>query len=159
MKDIDMLHSEVDICDVHVNRLEMALRRTSHLFPLHEQRYNTLSEEEIGFLELLTSRFAKLQDVIGQKIFPLTLKLLQEDLQGKTFIDILNRLEKIGALKDVSFWSSMREVRNSISHEYPEVPELVCQRVNACRQKTDELLAYWESFKGFISSKIYSQEK
>lgn len=34
-----------------------------------------LKDDEIGYMELLISRFSKLQDVIGDKIFPMLVDL------------------------------------------------------------------------------------
>ena len=34
-------------------------------------------------------------------------------------IDILNLLEKLGIIKDTKEWDLLREIRNSLAHEYP----------------------------------------
>ena len=41
---------------------------------------------------MMTTRFGKLQDIIGSKIFPLILNLLEED--AVAFIDKLNKPNK-----------------------------------------------------------------
>jgi uncharacterized protein with HEPN domain len=37
-----------------------------------------------------------------------------------TMLDVLNRLEKLGIIKSVATWDKLREIRNAITHEYPE---------------------------------------
>lgn len=68
----------------------------------------------------MTTRFAKLQDTCGQKIFPLVLRCVGEDVSGKTFLDILNLLEKFGFIDSVDFWIDLRRARNAVAHEYPD---------------------------------------
>lgn len=153
MKELAILKSEMQICDLHVQRIQMALHHLQSIFPITPAILKALSEKEIGFLELLTSRFAKLQDTIGQKVFPLLLILVREDIQNKTFIDRLNKLEKIGALKSVAFWDTLRDIRNSIAHEYPDDPALMSHRLNLCQQKAKELVTYWDYLKKFMSDK------
>ncbi len=75
-KDVIILQSELATCKLHVARIKMALKRTNDIFPLKIENINNISEENLGFLEILTSRFAKLQDNLGQKIFPALLRLL-----------------------------------------------------------------------------------
>ena len=64
-------------------------------------------------------RFSKLQDAIGQRLVPLTLSALFEIYEDWGMIDRLNRLEKLGYL-DVNNWFRWREIRNRLSHEYPD---------------------------------------
>ena len=64
-------------------------------------------------------RFSKLQDIMGTRLFSLTLEALAEPATDKAFIDILNRLEKLGILDSAFFWIQLRKIRNDIAHEYP----------------------------------------
>ncbi len=64
--------------------------------------------------------FAKLQDKIGAKLFRDVLYELKEiDDLSMTMIDVLNTLEKLEILDSVSDWDTLREIRNTLSHEYP----------------------------------------
>jgi hypothetical protein len=44
---------------------------------------------------------------------------LAEPVTDKAFIDILNRLEKLGILDSAFSWVQLRKIRNDIAHEYP----------------------------------------
>ncbi len=52
-------------------------------------------------------------------------------MQAKPFIDILNKLEKLGLISSSEQWQKLREIRNAISHEYDDSPELMAQVLNA----------------------------
>ena len=40
--------------------------------------------------------------------------------QNMPFIDRLNRLEKLSIIDDAEKWLNLREIRNLVSHEYPD---------------------------------------
>jgi len=64
--------------------------------------------------------FAKLQDKIGAKLFRQVLYDLKEiDKPNLSMIDILNLLEKLEIIESAEDWDSLREIRNSLAHEYP----------------------------------------
>jgi len=71
--------------------------------------------------------FSKLQDKIGAKLFRKVLYTLKEiDTLNLPMIDILNLLEKLNILEDKTKWDEIREIRNSLAHEYPfEIEERV----------------------------------
>lgn len=47
-----------------------------------------------------------------------------------TFIEKLNRLERIGAIPSAEEWKSFRIVRNALAHDYPDDPELRASAIN-----------------------------
>jgi hypothetical protein len=64
--------------------------------------------------------FSKLQDKIDAKLFRKVLYELKEiDDINMPMIDVLNILEKLDILEDINKWDELREIRNSIAHEYP----------------------------------------
>ena len=64
--------------------------------------------------------FSKLQDKIGAKLFRKVLYELKEieDI-NMPMLDILNVLEKLSIIENTNKWDELREIRNSIAHEYP----------------------------------------
>lgn len=64
--------------------------------------------------------FSKLQDKIGAKLFRKVLYEIKEiDSLNIPMIDILNLLERLEIIENQMEWDELREVRNSITHEYP----------------------------------------
>jgi len=65
--------------------------------------------------------YIKIQDKIGGKLFRLVLQHWREDESDTmSMLDVLNRLEKLRIIENVEAWDKLREIRNAITHEYPE---------------------------------------
>lgn len=156
MTDLLILKSLFEIADIHTSRLKKALLHIDSLCPLTPKKLEDPSDENLGFFELLTGRFAKLQDLIGSKIFPQLLKLELEDVETQTQLDRLHKLEKLGLLPSAEIWIDMRVIRNSISHEYPGHPELMCKNLNKVIESAHALVKYWEELKAKMIAKFPS---
>jgi hypothetical protein len=68
--------------------------------------------------------YLKIQDKIGGKLFRLLLQYWHELDDSMTMLDILNRLEKLRIIDSVEAWDTLREIRNTLTHEYPEDAQL-----------------------------------
>ena len=66
-------------CFKHLERMNTAKRKISHLFPLTIEKYDCLSDDEIAYIDQFLFRFSKLQDTMGTKLFPLTLLIVGEE--------------------------------------------------------------------------------
>jgi hypothetical protein len=116
---IDSLLQTFNTCEIHVQRMEFAKSRVEPFIPLSLDNYDKLDEETISFLDQYIFRFSKLQDTMGNRLFPLTLQALAEPVIDQAFIDILNRLEKLAILDSAFGWIELRKIRNDLAHEYP----------------------------------------
>ncbi len=84
--------------------------------------------ENLEKFESLTARFARFNDILLQKIFRL-IDMIDLD-HGGTVRDRINRAEKKGLIDSASEFIEIRELRNSIAHEYqPEALNLIFPRV------------------------------
>ena len=153
-KDIKIFNMYIEACNVHAEHMSHAQSVLRQIIPLNAQTLEDLTNVQVAYLDQLIYRFTKLQDTIGRKIFPIMLGLMGEDVADSSFIDKLNTLEKIGALKTKQFWQDLRETRNLISHEYPEEEEMLVEAVNTCMIDADRLLEYWVELKQFINKRI-----
>jgi hypothetical protein len=77
--------------------------------------------EELESLESFTGRFARLSDILIQKVFRLVDKL-DLDTQG-TVRDRINRAEKKELIVSSDVFIEIRMIRNDIAHEY--LPEAI----------------------------------
>jgi len=75
-----------------------------------------LSYEEMETFEALTSRFARLSDIITQKVIR-AFDILDLDDDG-TVRDRINRAEKKGIITRADDFIDIRILRNEIAHEY-----------------------------------------
>ena len=131
--------SALEECKKHAQRINTALKFLEPLFPLTEAVLNALSDEQTAVLDQFLYRFAKLQDCIGLRLIPAVYALLESDTSAHPFIDILNRLEKLGVLTSAADWQYFRSLRNNFAHEYPDRPEDIVHGLNA-------LYASWDKF-------------
>ncbi len=148
MKKMDFLKDYEKIADIHAKRLNASIQKTSHIFPLKASLFPTLKEDDIAFLDMMTTRFGKLQDILGAKIFSLILDILGET--AITFRDKLNTLEKLKVLEDASWWMELREIRNQLTHDYPDDYDSLAKHLNDLVPNAKKLLDFWETLKKYM---------
>ena len=98
--------------------------------PLNEDSYLNLSDDEVEHIDQFLFRFAKLQDTIGEKLFKLILLALDEKVDNKPFIDILNKLEKLELIDSADKWRELRDIRNELAHSYDDEAEEMASNIN-----------------------------
>lgn len=124
------LENALRIADIHADRLEWAANALSSYFPMKAIKLESLSYEDTMKLDFYTNRFARLQDQLGQKVFPLVIKCLEGIDEQISFNDILYKLDKWEIIKDADQWAELRKIRNDISHEYPDDKEKMAEALN-----------------------------
>jgi len=154
MKDIRQTFQEkIFECDKHAQKIEIAQKHLSSFMPLSVECYQNLSEIDTSFIDQLIYRFSKLQDTLGEKIFPSILILAHEDVKKKTFIDILNRLEELEVV-DKNEWLKLREMRNEIAHEYSFNIEEVVDSIVIIYTISSQLLDMYHKTVAFCDEKF-----
>jgi uncharacterized protein YutE (UPF0331/DUF86 family) len=74
------------------------------------------TEEEFDDFENLVSRYARMLDVILNKVFRSIDAIELED--GGTLLDVVNRAEKRGIVDSAERVRDLKDLRNDIVHEY-----------------------------------------
>ena len=156
---MNSINEIVKVCDRHADRLDWAMSELQNHFPLSADRLDNLSDIEIAVLDQFSTRFAKLQDAIGAKLFPAILELTKEQGEFKAFVDKLNQLEKIGAIRSAEDWLLLREVRNAFAHDYPDDLELQASVLNQSYLLAKDLLRTFEDAKVFIAPYVAKLEQ
>jgi len=103
---------------IHIERIENVLTDLDKIYPLEVDHLEELSVDIKDKMDVLAFRFAKLQDLLGTKIFREYLAFLQYPIEDKNYLELLKELEKEKIL-NIDIWSEFRGIRNSISHDYP----------------------------------------
>lgn len=123
-----------------IARLEATDRR---LFaqPFTVERARSLAEDEdlAERVEAFVSRFGRLQDTVGDKLLPAYLAAHGERLA--TFVDTLDRAERLGLIDDAQAWIDMRKLRNQMVHEYVEDPLVLASALEAAHAFVPSLIA------------------
>lgn len=105
---------------LHIARMQVALEelQKKYRFPLDPAQFVSIVNDRIdlAFADQAIYRFSKAQDTLGAKLFKDFLLYHGENVD-QPFLDILNRLEKLGIV-NVEQWFILREIRNHIAHEY-----------------------------------------
>jgi uncharacterized protein with HEPN domain len=124
------VQSILAIADIHVERIQQALADIQQLFPLDPDKVKKLDKPAIFSIEVMTTRYSKLQDYLGTVGFNALFEIEGENTETWTMIDKLNKLEKYGIIEDSHVWRDMRKARNFLMHEYPDHPEIIAVSLN-----------------------------
>ena len=144
----------IDTCNRHADRLTWAMAQLNQKFPLTAATTRSLNDTELAVVDQFSTRFAKLQDAMGAKLFPAVLELTKEQGTYPAFLDKLNRLEKIGAIESADQWLILREMRNEFAHDYPDDPELQSAILNKAYRLASQLLMTLNRIESFASNYI-----
>jgi uncharacterized protein with HEPN domain len=89
--------------------------------------------------EAFVSRFARLQDTLGDKLLPALLRAMGE--RTGAAIDNLDHAERLGLLDSADRWTTVRELRNRMIHEYMEDPVLLADALQTGHEFVPVLIA------------------
>lgn len=111
---VSLLKAELMKAEKAENRLRASYQKSTQLMG-NNQNY---SDDELEVIEGLTARFARLSDILINKIFRLIEKIDLDD--SKTIRDSIILAEKKGLISSAEKFFRIRELRNFTAHEYEE---------------------------------------
>ncbi|MFV8836391.1 HepT-like ribonuclease domain-containing protein [Aquisalimonas sp. APHAB1-3] len=91
----------------------------------------------IDRVESFGAKFSRMQDTVMDKLIPAFLDAAGE-IPG-TAIDNLDRLERLGLVRDAEQWLAMRRLRNRLVHEYIESAADMVPALRAAYSFADDL--------------------
>jgi hypothetical protein len=153
----DKLKKSIAVCNRHKNYLTFALEQTADLFPVTPEKYNNLTQNQVSFLDQMIYRFSKLQDMIGHRVFQALLESLGEDIESMAFKDMLLRLEKLRILPSANEWMELREIRNLVSHEYPEDMDKLITGLNLLQLQAWRLMEIFSGLLNYLDGSFSSR--
>ena len=108
---IAVLKDEIEAMNNAVKVLSDSYTRCKEI--IEKQKYDI---DDLEKFEALTSRFARLSDILLQKIWrSLFIAELEEDGSAR---DRVNKAEKKGLIDDADEFINIRKLRNKIAHDY-----------------------------------------
>ena len=110
--------SKAEQLAVFIRQLERAAEYLEESFLICEPfvTSTTSSRSELREYEALTARFARLSDLLVQKVLRYIGTV--ESSEAGSIIDIMHRAEKQAIASSAAGLSEIRELRNEIAHEY-----------------------------------------
>jgi hypothetical protein len=115
--------------NIHFKRIDALIPQINEYLPLNEKDFE--NTEIVKTLDSFIYRFIKIQDRMGEKLFPEYLKILQEYSPNMPLIDMLNTLERIEVINSTEDWIDYRKLRNSLTHEYPGNQKEIIDSLNS----------------------------
>jgi hypothetical protein len=85
------------------------------IMPLTEKSFGKLNDYRVRLLDQFIFRSSKLQDAIGQQLFPALVLSIEEE--ERPFKNILNRVETLGEIISKEEWLFLIKLRNQFLHE------------------------------------------
>ncbi len=134
-------------CDKHVQRIQEAYSDLQSIIPINAAKYKTLTKQEVQALDQYLFRFSKLQDTMGDKLFKLIVEQYQQSIEQLSFIDMLNKLEKLEYINSAKEWIYLRKVRNEIAHQYDDEAEEMSQAINNILHQKSIIISIYQKVK------------
>ncbi len=106
-----------------------------------ETVFSTLEATQRAILDAYLKRFSSLQDFLGAKIFPLLLEVA--GIGSGKMSEVLFAMEKEQIIDSFENWIELREVRNDLEHDYPDVLEDALKELKFCVDSFERLESYY----------------
>ena len=125
----NLLRTELESLGRAAASLRKSVAKCSRLTPSPRQSF-----EEEESLDALTSKFARCSDILTQKVLKTLVFILREE--APTFVDRMHLCEKLGAIPSATSLIEIRDLRNTIAHEYAvdDLLELYADVLKMCPQ-------------------------
>ena len=134
---INRLEFYLNIVENSINDLKRYKEKISPLIPINHNTYEDLLKYNKEIIDAIAFRFLKVQSLLGEKVFKNFLYKLGYNLDI-SFLEALSELEKLEILNRKE-WIKLREIRNKISHEYPNEIDEVIDNLNLMIENIDYL--------------------
>ncbi|MDX8409994.1 MAG: hypothetical protein R8J84_08170 [Mariprofundales bacterium] len=107
----------------------------------------------LAVMDSFVFRLIKVQDMMGERLFRALLVALAEDRDAMTMLDVLDRLEKLGLIPSAQQWLDYRNLRNVLTHEYPENSADRIDALRAARLAFDDIEAIFHRMVEAVSER------
>lgn len=137
---------------IFLDRLSISMQRLQPKMPLSSRDVEIFTLDDILFWEMFVTRFSKLQDLMGGKLFKAVIDYAGESRDSMTLIDRRHTVEKLGLIDNATEWKDLRDMRNHLAHEYPDAPEIVADYLNKAFPMASVLIATLNKLEAFVDT-------
>ena len=151
--DIERLRFLVKVVQRETKHLQTTDQRLFEKPFNHEMANQLESNDELAErVEAFISRFARLQDTIGDKLLPQLLSFLGE--RPGAAIDNIDRAERLGWIKSSDIWMETRKLRNQMVHEYIDDLMILIDVLNLGHERVSHLIYAAAQMLGEIEARL-----
>lgn len=132
-----ILQENLETAKLHLDKLKKAQKEIIDYKIL--ENFDPEDFNMVKTLDTFIFRFSKLQDHLGQKLFKNFLDAIGEYKENMSFLDILDKLEKLQIITSVKTWNDLRKLRNKLTHEYPNEIEEMKEEIKVAIEYIDTI--------------------
>lgn len=126
--------------------LDYSAARMAQVMPKLRQGLQALTPEDHETLAAFRVRFGEFQEHLGKTMRSIA---IEEEIGADRFGSVLAYMEKLGILDSAAHWKEIRELRNSVNHEYEEDAAKVTQFFAALVDALPAVLGYQRRLEEF----------
>ena len=130
-----------------------AAKVLANLVPFTVESLSSLPDEELARLDQFIYRFTKAQDSMSRRLLPSLYTWLENDPSPRPFLDVINRLEQLGVLLEVSIWQKFRNLRNSLAHDYPDSQDQTVATINELFASIGDFISLFQTAREYFMSR------
>ena len=147
-----MIKDIIDKINLHKKRLKLALKEIKEWEILDSEIFENF--EKIKTIDTFIYRFIKLQDMMGEKLFKLTLNEIGEYKDNMSLLDILDKLEKLELIDNSNDWMMYRKLRNQLTHEYPDNEDDVIEGIKIAIDSYAEIEIILNNIELYLNERV-----
>jgi uncharacterized protein with HEPN domain len=148
---LSIIKENIQIAKLHLSRLEKASQEIKEKKLL--ENFDMDDFETVKVIDTFIFRFIKLQDYLGQKLFRRFLEEIGELYENMSFIDILDKLERLEIISLSEEWIEIRKLRNKLTHEYPDEIEEMKKEIEIAINKIPVLEEAIQNLQNFLKKR------
>jgi len=117
--------------------------------------WGALTPEQHESLAAFRIRFSEFQEHLGKTMRAIA---IEEEENTEPFGAVLAYMEKLEILDSVEHWRLIRELRNSVNHEYEEDESRLTEFFRRLSDETPTLFEYFERMQRFVDKAYGNQD-
>jgi hypothetical protein len=146
-----MIQDAIKISRIHLERLYRAAEEIEEMGNLKDLDLGDF--EVIKIIDTFIFRFMKLQDYMGNKLFKAFLIETGDYRDDMSFIDVLDKLEKLRVIDSAEDWIKLRKLRNKLAHEYPDELEEILEDIKEALKWVDYLKSTYQNIVEYLKNR------
>jgi len=146
-----MLNETIEAININIKRAKSDSEEIKSWNNLNPEIFE--NNEKRRTVDSFIFRFSKIQDLIVEKLFKEILDKVGEYQRNMSFMEIIDKAEKLEIIESADKWSNFSELRNSLSHEYPSNEAELIKDIKLALDYFDEILCVYENIMKYVKSK------